>query len=757
MASEKKEIIITISADTQKAIKNSADARKAVEDVTKAYEQNASSVRDLTKLIKQYQSEAIKAGEKSAIGQAFLQRAGQLKDRLDDLRATVKVMGSDTAILQGFTQAAAGIASGFQIAQGAAALFGEENEDLQKTLVRIQASMSILNGLQQIQNALQKESTILIQLNKAAQLASNAAQAAGAGIMSAYGGAVKLFTGQMTVATAATNILNVATKALMGPIGWIIAAIGALGAAVLLLKDKFSSVDESMLKGLEVAKQRQQVARQELEAIEGMTAQLKLQGKSEREILMLKKQKTEEVLAAAEAELKLQTQIAKAQFENAKKNKEILQNIIKFIQAPLVGLLKGIDLIGEAFGKNFGLVEKFTGGIANIFFDPVETGKQGLKTIEESEKIVKELREKRAQFQLDIQQIDKDAANKLKEQNERELKEKQRLHDELLKEQKAFQDAWDAERERQRQEDLKREQEQTQQLIDEHQRRGASILNSQREVNEFLDGLSKNSLDKQLRDIDLKRIKLVESLNQQKQDRILDGEDEVKVTEEINAKIKEVNDASRELELEAERVAAIAKREIIIGGVEEFINNFKTIANDNAAAQKTMAVAQATINTYQAATKALAAYPPPLSFIAAGSAVAAGLINVQKIVSTDLPGFAGGGRILSGHGAPIRRSNGDTRLITAKPGEVVLNEVQQARLGGASTFKRIGVPGFATGGIVPDGGFTARSIASEVNNSTQLMQMFKMAAQSLPAPIVGVKEFTRVSDKVAKIQSTSEH
>src|SRR3546814_6188165 len=35
-----------------------------------------------------------------------------------------------------------------------------------------------------------------------------------------------------------------------------------------------------------------------------------------------------------------------------------------------------------------------------------------------------------------------------------------------------------------------------------------------------------------------------------------------------------------------------------------------------------------------------------------------------------------------------------------KTGEVVLNEKQQRRLGGDATFKAIGVPGFATGGIV---------------------------------------------------------
>src|SRR3546814_16288829 len=62
------------------------------------------------------------------------------------------------------------------------------------------------------------------------------------------------------------------------------------------------------------------------------------------------------------------------------------------------------------------------------------------------------------------------------------------------------------------------------------------------------------------------------------------------------------------------------------------------------------------------------------------------------------PPFASGGKVRGG--IPIRRSNGDNVLATLKTGEVVLNEKQQSMLGGDATFKAIGVPGFATGGIV---------------------------------------------------------
>ena len=57
------------------------------------------------------------------------------------------------------------------------------------------------------------------------------------------------------------------------------------------------------------------------------------------------------------------------------------------------------------------------------------------------------------------------------------------------------------------------------------------------------------------------------------------------------------------------------------------------------------AVSAATINTYQAATNALAntPAPPPFPQIAAGVAIASGLMNVKKILSTKTPGPSGGG------------------------------------------------------------------------------------------------------------------
>jgi len=68
--------------------------------------------------------------------------------------------------------------------------------------------------------------------------------------------------------------------------------------------------------------------------------------------------------------------------------------------------------------------------------------------------------------------------------------------------------------------------------------------------------------------------------------------------------------------------------------------------------------------------------------------------------------FATGGLVKDKDRNIVPKANGDSVLATLTPGEVVLNERQQQMLGGASTFAKIGVPGFtpmpnsASGGSV---------------------------------------------------------
>lgn len=87
---------------------------------------------------------------------------GQLKDDIGDLKARTKALGSDTFVFDSLIQGAQTLAGAYGVAQGAAALFGAENEDLQKTFVKLQAIMTVIQGLQSVANGLQKESALML-------------------------------------------------------------------------------------------------------------------------------------------------------------------------------------------------------------------------------------------------------------------------------------------------------------------------------------------------------------------------------------------------------------------------------------------------------------------------------------------------------------------------------------------------------------------------------------------------------------------
>ena len=103
------------------------------------------------------------------------------------------------------------------------------------------------------------------------------------------------------------------------------------------------------------------------------------------------------------------------------------------------------------------------------------------------------------------------------------------------------------------------------------------------------------------------------------------------------AKAKAIADA------EIERQLAETKRNIVANA----LGNVASLLGEESKAGKALAVGQALINTYSAATAALA--PPPVGAgpifgpIAAIGAVAAGMANVKNILSTKLPGVTDDG------------------------------------------------------------------------------------------------------------------
>ena len=76
-------------------------------------------------------------------------RAGELKERLSDVRAQIDAFNPE-AKFKAFSAVVQGGAGAFSAAQGAMALLGIEGEDVQKTLLKVQGALALSEGLNTI-------------------------------------------------------------------------------------------------------------------------------------------------------------------------------------------------------------------------------------------------------------------------------------------------------------------------------------------------------------------------------------------------------------------------------------------------------------------------------------------------------------------------------------------------------------------------------------------------------------------------------
>ena len=187
------------------------EVKKALDNQSKAIDNLGKSGKSLTgqlRDLKQQLSSLEAAGQDGT--KAFndlLVAASRLEDQIGDTRDRVRILASDTFKFDAAVGATQALASGFELAQGAAALFGSESEDLQKALLKVQAATAVANGVQQIAALVTQESAV-----KTAVL--TAAQAAYAAVVGTSTGALRLF--KLALAGTGIGLLVLALSELVG-------------------------------------------------------------------------------------------------------------------------------------------------------------------------------------------------------------------------------------------------------------------------------------------------------------------------------------------------------------------------------------------------------------------------------------------------------------------------------------------------------------------------------------------------------------
>ena len=152
LTAESKKVFADKTLD--QAIDKMASYSTEVENATETQKSLTAQLKEMKRTLASLDENSVEFAKLSA-------EAGKLEDKIGDVRAEVKRLSSDTRAIDGLVEGARGIAAAFSIAQGAAALFGSENKNIEKAILKTQAAMALLNGVQELGQQLTQKNTLL--------------------------------------------------------------------------------------------------------------------------------------------------------------------------------------------------------------------------------------------------------------------------------------------------------------------------------------------------------------------------------------------------------------------------------------------------------------------------------------------------------------------------------------------------------------------------------------------------------------------
>jgi hypothetical protein len=160
------------------------------------------SVKSLKAQLREAQNEVNTLSDKfGATSREAVQAAKQaaiLKDRIGDAKALTDAFNPD-AKFRALTSSLSGVTGGFAALQGGMALFGQESDDVQKTLLKVQSAMALSQGIQSVGESVDsfKQLGAVIKNTSVAQGLLTAATATQNFVMGAATTGLKLFRGAL--------------------------------------------------------------------------------------------------------------------------------------------------------------------------------------------------------------------------------------------------------------------------------------------------------------------------------------------------------------------------------------------------------------------------------------------------------------------------------------------------------------------------------------------------------------------------------
>jgi hypothetical protein len=354
-------------------------------------------IQDNSKTLKQQYKEAVAELQKmvSAYGDMSEQaveaakKAAELKDQIEDTNDLMKSFKGEGAFIA-MNKAMSAVASGFSAVEGGLALIGVEGEAVQETMLKVQAAMALAQGLEGLEDAGRAFKNLGV-------TAKNALSGIKAGV-------------------AATGI------------GLLVVAVGTLVAYWDDIKEAVSGISEEQKKLNKLSQQNAVIAKETYDSFQLQENSLRLQGKTEKQILQLKIDKLNASIKTAEVDLKRLEETAKLEIEAAARNQNILKMIIRggvelaalgtrLLVAPIDMVLKTANLVSEKLG--FGTItalnlnaeitkinEMYSEVGSKFFFDPAAVKADSDATIKTAKQGIAQMKSDRDGLLLQLKQQD---------------------------------------------------------------------------------------------------------------------------------------------------------------------------------------------------------------------------------------------------------------------------------------------------------------------------------------------------------------
>ena len=217
--------------------------------------------------------------------QQTAEKAAVLKDAFKDAQTEVVNMANDTSTLNSVLGALGAAGGGFAAVTGAMSLFGDESEDVQEAQKKLQAAIALTNGITAIQNSLQKQSNLMLGINKI-QLAAKAKAEA-------------LATKSTVAATIAQKAFNLVAKA--NPYVLLATALISVVGALIAFSRGSKEAKVSLVEQDNAIRNVNDALKEYNMQMDFAIKKAQAEGKSTKEINLMRRQQAAEAQIAAEA------------------------------------------------------------------------------------------------------------------------------------------------------------------------------------------------------------------------------------------------------------------------------------------------------------------------------------------------------------------------------------------------------------------------------------------------------------------------